>query len=257
MLQRENLTNAPDLDFVERTEGKSGRAREEQRRGKDDPAFDGIVGRITATGFVPYAPVPASTWSKLPVSSDASLCEYRCWQLHVIDDQLWQGHCKFVETLDASTECAVTHHTRIDRPDGRAFDKLPIGKPPRKSPASLRPSQHVTLAFVDGAVQCKFAGKTTLYPEDRSPEESMCERCVTWISHEPPVFAMERVYTTEWSSNRSFVVFDRCEPSSVEAIEHGNAGLVAVLSRARIEVFQRGRRIGSLDVGGELAAFAP
>jgi len=234
---------------------------------------EGVIGRLTQRGFVPYARLPESTWDLIAQKpgGEPQPCGRGCWSLEVKGAEVWQGHCKWTFMADGTDHCQEWAYARIDQP-GPATLKYPLAgvDEPRPELPNVPPSPRVDVTFeaitppphYDGdepeAVQqmhCALDGKEQLvYPAVAELDRGMMPE-VTWLATDPPMFAAYHMHDgfAGWSDT---IVMEGCTRTAYDRIIAAHAGLVAVVSDSRIEVLRNGKRIGATD-GANLVLFAP
>lgn len=238
---------------------------------------DGTIGRLTATGFVAYPALPASTWDLLQQPKDATPCGTSCWSLDVIGVEVWQGRCKWVFSADGTDHCHEWAYARLDVP-GPAAMKLPKASPAPTAPDDVEPAQptiaapaNITVDFDAVTPPPRFDGDEpeaqlqltcaigdaapTLYPSKLKDLDGGMSRELTWLATDPPIFAAWHRHDG-FQMTEELVVFERCKRTGYEHLVSGPGGLVALVGPQRIEVRRSGVLVGSTN-GGKLVSFAP
>ncbi len=235
-----------------------------------DPAQDGVIGRITARGFVAYPKLPESTWAALKQPGEHhTACAFRCWQLAIRDTAIYQGHCIAAFSADGMEICDDWMYARVDVP-GPAMAKLPKSPPPSPSPApqarskakpfEVRPSPHVTIEFVAQEEEARYGGRltqlrctqgpqTTLYP-GTDLDLGMGET-VEWLTTDPPRFLAFHGHDGMTGSIEN-VMFEGCTPREIGRVVQGPDDMQIVDGM----LLRHGKVLGHVP-GARLVDFSP
>jgi hypothetical protein len=248
---------------------------EAERACEFDPAYVGVIGRITQHGFVPYPKLPEATWAGLKQPDEnSSLCEIDCWRLAIRDDKVFQGHCVAAFSADGREICDAWMYARIDVP-GPAMAKLPESRPstttlqpdrltPTGAPApfEVNVSPLVKIEFVAQDEEARYGGKlthlrctqgshTTIYPQDVKDLDLGMGEKVQWLTTDPPRFLASHGHDgmTPWNDK---VLFEGCTPRVVGEIVPGPHATLLVGGM----LLQRGQFLGEVP-SAKLVDFAP
>jgi hypothetical protein len=236
-----------------------------QRECVGDPKADGTIGRVTASGFVPYPPLPASAWASIAQKPkpEALECVRDCWRMATTTDEaVWVGHCMW-EYIADGVRCDDYAWTRLDKPDGKVLDRPPANQQTVPELVAAEPSPRVTLDFesittdenVALQMQCSLDGKrVSVYPAQDDLDLGM-QRDVTWLASSPPIFAATHMHEG-FERYETTVVFDSCKRTKVRSIVPGPGGLTALVSIDHIDVRRRGELVGTVP-SGQVVELAP
>jgi hypothetical protein len=254
--------------IAEEMAGDHAGANAARRACKDDAVHDGLVGRLTANGFVPFARPPESTWSLLTQPKDAAPCTTECWSLEASATEVWVGHCKWVFSADGRDHCHEWAYVRLDKPGPATKTDPPTSTSSYELP-TVAASRRVEISFesvtpppaYDGdepeakqQLHCALDGKPVAqYPEPKELDAGM-SRDVTWLATSPPIFAAFHNHDG-FEMTSELVVFERCKRTSVRKLIAGPDGLVALVGDS-LDVRRNGALVGSTS-SGSLIVFAP
>lgn len=225
---------------------------------QSDPAFDGVIGRVTARGFDPFAKLPESTWAGLaPPAEEQRPCVNGCWRMSIKEDGIYQGHCIAAFSADGMDICENWIEARI------AWPQPAVVRPSKRVWSNktfvVPPSLHVAITMVNVAndgdearyeLRCTLDGKTTTYPARDQLDRGM-DKDVTWLTTDPVRFIAGHGHDgfIGWTDS---VLYEGCEPRVIGEPISGPDDIVI----ADGAVYQRGRVIGHVDLG-RLVTFAP
>jgi hypothetical protein len=238
---------------------------------EDDPKHDGVIARITSTGFEPYPALPASTWAALPTrAGEDGFYEVSRWRVVVTATaEVWQGHCTWAHDHDHQP-CDAWLWARIDKP-GPATSAEPTAAKAIALP-KLTPPASPTLGFVsysppdaDAAqepllrLRCSSRDHQLDYPPEDDLEFGMIEnRGITWISSTPPIYQAAHG-RGGFAGIVDEVIFEGCAVSKhwkEASLVGGPSDMLAMYTSEQLSVRWRGRELGKLP-GASLVRFEP
>jgi len=244
---------------------------EAERACEFDPAYVGVIGRVTEHGFVAYPKLPESTWVALKQpDASGSMCEIDCWSVTIRDDKVYQGHCTGAFPADGREVCDDWMYARIDVP-GPAMAKVPETPPsttrPRvqtraAKPFEVKASPLIKIEHVAQEEEARYGGKltqlrctrgsqTTTYPEGVRDLDLGMGETVQWLSTDPPRFLAFHGHDGFMPSSDN-VLFEGCSPRVVGETVSGPDEMLLVDGM----LLQRGQFLGHVP-GAKLVDFAP
>jgi hypothetical protein len=235
---------------------------------------EGEVGRISSTGYEPFAAVPVTLSSVPRPSASSEHLDTPKWRLTVeATGAVWQGRCDWGYTPHAVAYhgaekdgwCDAWVDARVwpgpitishVAPSAAPERELPVIPPPTTTKVEI-----VTLKGSDKTIlRCTQADKTIEYPPEDQRDSFLGVHDLTWLATAPPMFRIvETLGAPPRPSVDMPVMFEGCELSpdyASASVVVGPHDLSAIVTYDKVSVRQRGKELGTLSEIS-LLRFAP
>ncbi|MBL0218230.1 MAG: hypothetical protein IPQ07_30655 [Myxococcales bacterium] len=241
-----------------------------------DRAHFGEIGKITATGYVPFPRLPEATWKMpKPKNTDDHQDPPR-WHLYVTASQeIWQGRCEW-GFVGEGMDCDAWIYARLAPGPLKITRKEPSEPRPRGLP-KIAASKRMTLALAkfkprvapDGSkrkpydiLKCTLDGKTVELPADHETDGSFDSVAgFTWLRTEPPMIQVRSTFNGLYPGLTSYAIYEGCDKIDAldsAAIIGGPKDMIAIhaFEPKRVTVHWKGQLIGTLP-DADFVSFAP
>jgi hypothetical protein len=240
----------------------------------EDGSHAGEVGRVTAKGWAPFAPLPEATWKVAHPPKGSEKMPEPQWRLAVnAKGEIWQGRCDWGHFGEGG-DCETTVWARLSPGPVAIGRAVPSPRPrPSRTLPKVSPSKELQLAWVkvkpaasDGPgepytiIRCTHGRQAAEIPapDDRGAFVGMTKR-IEWLVTDPPIF---RAYATIAGNEVADFprTYEGCAASTALAdanLAIGPRGLVGIVAGAKVAIARDGKLIGDVAPGGDVLSFAP
>lgn len=245
-----------------------------------DPAADrahfGEIGKITATGYVPFPRLPDATWTMPKPKNIDDHQDPPRWHLYVTaSGEIWQGRCEW-GFVGEGMDCDAWIYARlapgplkVTRKEPRELGARSLPKIAASTRVSLVTTKSKPRAAADGSkrkpydiLKCTIDGRTLEIPADHETDGSFDHVAgVTWLRTEPPMFQVRSSFNGLYPGLTSYAIYEGCD--KVDALDSasiigGPKDMIAIQTQEpkQVTVHWKGQAIGTL-ADADFVSFSP